>query len=275
MAFIRQNDLLFAYMALTIVAGLSGNDRRVAGAILDHYNKKTGQCDPSGERIATLLGIERKSVVSATKRLCDQFCFFTKVSHGGGFHRASYRPQWDQFRLVLDDWNARMRSGDAPTTVTKITQSVRRNLLTDCNQNYSQTDRSNRSNKPKGTNGACGNVPGCPETPPPDQVDNRQRQALVETVNGLLKGSLRQPNGARSPSHANAARQQATRRLDADLISLGLHAHADAMNRMDEDMQADAIAAEMRRRGAGLAFLQQRLGLGGRGPPEKGGGSKV
>lgn len=78
MAFIRQNDLHFAYMALTLVAGLSGNDRRVAGAILDHFNKKTGQCDPSGAGLAALLDINRKTVIDATARLCGEFEFFRR-----------------------------------------------------------------------------------------------------------------------------------------------------------------------------------------------------
>jgi hypothetical protein len=262
-AFIRQNDLLFAYMALTLVAGLSGNDRRVAGAILDHYNKKTGQCDPSGDGLAAKLGIDRKTVVTATARLCGEYKFFRKVSHGGYSHRASYSPQWSEFRKIVDDWNVKMKGQETPSTEAETPHSVRRNDLIEWGENASQTDRINRSNKPKGTHGACGNVPERPEKPALDQVENRQRQALVETVNGLLKGSLGQANGTRSASHANAARQQATKRLDADLISLGLHAHADAMNRMDEGMQADAIAAEMRRRGAGLALLRERLGLAG------------
>lgn len=264
MAFVRQNDLLFAYMALTLVAGLSGNDRRVAGAILDHYNKKTGQCDPSGDGLAAKLGIDRKTVVTATARLCGEYKFFRKVSHGGFSHRASYSPQWSEFRKVVDDWNVKMKGQDTPSTEAETPHSVRRNDLIEWGENASQTDRINRSNKPKGTNGACGNaVPGTEPSPSAASEDG-QRKARAETVNGLLKGSLQRLNGKRSPSHASVARQQATKRLDADLISLGLHAHTDAMNRMDEDMQAEAIEAEVRRRGAGLALLRERLGrIGG------------
>lgn len=268
MAFIRQNDLLFAYMALTLVAGLSGNDRRVAGAILDHFNKKTGQCDPSGDGLAAKLGIDRKTVVTATARLCGEYGFFRKVSHGGYGHRASYSPQWAQFRKIVDDWNVKMKGGETPSTEAETPHSVRRNDLTEWGENASQTDRINRSNKPTGTYGACGNVAQGAAPPASEAEENRQRKARAETVNGLLNGSQKRPAGARSPSHAQAARQQAERRLDADLRSLGLHAHAEAIERMDEAMHADAAAAEMRRRGAGLALLRSRLGLGGqRGPP--------
>ena len=274
MAFIRQNDLLFAYMALTLVAGLSGNDRRVAGAILDHFNKKTGQCDPSGEGLAARLGIDRKTVVTATARLCGEFGFFRKVSHGGYAHRASYAPQWAQFRKVVEDWNAKRRGEEQASNEAKTPHSVRRNDLIEWGENASQTDRINRSNKPIETDGACGNGAPGPEPSASEPQENPHHQARSETLNGLLKQSVRRASGNRSPSHADAARQRAEGRIETDLRSLGLHAHAEAIERMDEATHADAAEAEMRRRGAGLALIRERLHLpGGRGPP--GGGSKV
>lgn len=48
MARFQENDILFAYKALNFVPGLSANARRVAGATIDHFNRKSGQCDPSG-----------------------------------------------------------------------------------------------------------------------------------------------------------------------------------------------------------------------------------
>jgi len=47
MPLLQQNDVLFAYKALAIIPDLSAASRRVAGAIIDRFNKKTGQCDPS------------------------------------------------------------------------------------------------------------------------------------------------------------------------------------------------------------------------------------
>ncbi len=55
MAILQENDILFAHKALNIMSGLTEATRRVAGAIIDHFNKQTGQCDPSIERLATLL----------------------------------------------------------------------------------------------------------------------------------------------------------------------------------------------------------------------------
>ena len=60
MAILEENDVLFAHKALTLMAGLSDATKRVAGAIIDHFNKRTGQCDPSIERLATLLSLGSK-----------------------------------------------------------------------------------------------------------------------------------------------------------------------------------------------------------------------
>ena len=66
-------------------------------------------------------------------------------------------------------------------------------------------------------------------------------------------------------SHSDAAMDAALRRIDADLMSLGFDAYADALERMTDDDQSAAAAAEMRRRGAGIHILFERLGaLGGR-----------
>ncbi|MBB5044025.1 helix-turn-helix domain-containing protein [Shinella fusca] len=265
-------DIHLGFMAFGALADLTSNERRVAFAILDHYNKRDGRCDPSGERLAKLLEMDRTSVVKAVSRLCNVFGLFEKVSHGGHNHCASYRPQWRRYREIMGEWNAKARGRDPRSNMAKSPQATWRNHHTERGEITTQTDLINRIDK----YGNSGRAAPSAEPPTDDLRQDQRSQARVETVNGLLRGSLKRVNGGRSPSHASVARQQAEKRLDADLISLGLHAHADAMNRMDEGTQADAVDAEMHRRGAGLALLQERLGLGGgRGPPDRGGGSKV
>mgnify|MGYP002622661614 CR=1 FL=1 len=53
---LAKTDVMFAHMALHLAAGLSPSARRVGAAIIEHYNKKTGQCDPSIERLARIYG---------------------------------------------------------------------------------------------------------------------------------------------------------------------------------------------------------------------------
>ncbi|MHA1545954.1 MAG: helix-turn-helix domain-containing protein [Alphaproteobacteria bacterium] len=110
----QENDILFAHKAINIVAGLSPGARRVGGAILDHFNKKTGQCDPSISRLAALLGINRATVLRATKELSDPDAgLFRKTSHGGYSHRTKYQPVWERFRRIVEEWNAGMKGQKA------------------------------------------------------------------------------------------------------------------------------------------------------------------
>ncbi|WP_319519898.1 helix-turn-helix domain-containing protein [uncultured Martelella sp.] len=114
MALLRENDVLFAYKALNLIPGLPEASRRVAGAILDHFNKKDGQCDPGIERLSRMLGLNRSTVIRATEKL-DELGLIGKDSHGGKAHRASYKPNWSLFRAIVEDWDARMIKGEAPS----------------------------------------------------------------------------------------------------------------------------------------------------------------
>lgn len=77
----KKSDLLFAHIAINVVPGLSGVERQVAGAILEHYNRKTGRCDPSVDRIAVLLQVSSRMVRKATQKLCGgEHRLFKKIS---------------------------------------------------------------------------------------------------------------------------------------------------------------------------------------------------
>lgn len=265
MAILEENDILFAHKALNVMAGLTEATKRVAGAIIDHFNKRTGQCDPSIERLATLLGIDRATVIRATEKL-HGLGFIEKISHGGKAHRAAYLPNWERFRSIVQDWDARMKTGDAPSTPCRSTgtpadtpapnvASVRRSRSQGCDVKgrsaATQTLRSNPSNKPIERERV--------ET----QALKPQQQRPPKGQNGLWRGSkpeaqrsmLLPITGGRSPSHADAARAAAERRWYAQLHALGLKAEADVLEWMTWDRQEATTQAEMQRKGGGLAFI--------------------
>ncbi|MDX3976562.1 helix-turn-helix domain-containing protein [Shinella sp.] len=111
MAVLNRNDVLFAHKAINILPGLTEATRRVAGAIVDHFNKQDGRCFPSIDRLAWLLGIDRATVIRATDKLHRQG-YVRKVSHGGQAHCARYFPNWNTFREKVAEWDARMKSRD-------------------------------------------------------------------------------------------------------------------------------------------------------------------
>lgn len=258
MALLEENDILFAHKALTLMSGLTDATKRVAGAIIDHFNKRTGQCDPGIDRLSTLLGINRATVIRATEAL-DELGLIQKTSHGGKSHRASYRPNWERFQAIVSDWDARMKSGKSPAdnreNEAANVASVRRSRSQGCDvkgrKRATQTLRRNPSKEPIETEQV--------ETPVPTPAKPNVRK----TSDGLGRGS-KQPDqrsmllpidGGRAVSHADAARAAAERRWYAQVHSLGENAEADVLGWMTADRQEAATLAEMRRRGGGIQFI--------------------
>ena len=98
-------DMLLAYKAIALMPGFSASERRVAGAIIDHFNRKDERCDPSVDRIASLLGVDRRTVLRAVDAL-DRAGVILKDRHGGRMMRNSYEPDWERFRKFELMWKA-------------------------------------------------------------------------------------------------------------------------------------------------------------------------
>lgn len=261
MSQLEKNDILFAHKALNIVAGLSANARRVAGAIIDHFNRKTGQCNPSVERLAKLLRVDRATVLRATAELCSEQCgLFTKLSHGGKFHTASYSPCWSAFRAIVNAWEVEMKCDKRTDNVAEL----RRLRSQDCDEQgrktATQTNRRNQSNKPI-------------EAVPVETQGSKSPSAQpVQPSQGLRKG--REPQrqrhlmlpiaGGKQASHSQAARAGAERRWYGALQALGGMLSMQIMQGLGErpDVYALATEAELSRKGSGLPYVLDVLGGG-------------
>jgi hypothetical protein len=255
MALLAQNDVLFAHKALNIVPGLSANARRVAGAIIDHFNKQTGQCDPSIGRLSRLLDIDDMTVTRATASLCSgEQPLFDKVSHGGRGHRASYAPRWDTFRQIVDDWDSRMKSG---ANTAKVRNSMRDLLPQECGtatrKTAEQTLRSNQSNKP--VEAAA--------------LENRERKpqatGAAERQKGVRKKGDEPPRqgymvhaiaGGKGPSRREAAVAGAVRRIDVAMREK----HGTAYDELTTpEILETAAQIDVKKRGAALQYLADAL----------------
>ena len=261
MAVLEENDILFAHKAFNIVSGLTEATRRVAGAIIDHFNKRTGQCDPSIERLATLLGIDRATVIRATEKL-HELGLIQKDSHGGKAHRASYLPNWDHFRFIVAEWDASMKTGRRPS------KSNDHNKPADANVASLQRSQSQGCDV-KGRTAATQTLRSNPSNKPIEE-NTRQRQKQepslsrpAQPLHGLWKGNkptgqrsmLLPLNGGRSLSHAEAARAAAERHWYGDVHRLGLAAEAEIIDWMTPERQEATTLAEMKRKGGGLEFI--------------------
>lgn len=145
------NDILFAHIALHVVPDLSPSARRVGAAIIEHFNKRTGQCDPSIERLGRLLGLSPTSVKAATAELCrGDSALFDRIVNGGHSHRTAYLPRWDRLNDIIADWDLRLKDGTAPSKGRKIGSLRAGKPAVEGPRNRPQTDRRNRGCRLRG-----------------------------------------------------------------------------------------------------------------------------
>lgn len=258
MALLEKNDILFAHKALNMIAGLSANARRVAGAIIDHFNRKTGQCDPSVERLAKLLGIDRATVLRATAELCsDKFKLFEKSSHGGKFNTASYVPCWSVFRAIVSDWDDQMKRDKRPEKVAELRRSRSQSCDVDGRRTATQTNLNNQSNKPINVEPVYG------------QGENLPSSRSASRSQGLGKGRGQTGQsfmmlpiaGGKQTSHSEAAKRGAERRWFEGLKGLDPRLSFKVMEELGSrtDVYAAATEAELQRKGSGLRYVLQAL----------------
>jgi DNA-binding MarR family transcriptional regulator len=99
------SDSLIAFKIICLCDDLSPTTRRVAAALIEHFNRRTGRCDPSHARIAALLGVDRRTVIRAIRELSKKG-YVVRTRHGGFNHRNSYAPCWAFFRKRQDMWRS-------------------------------------------------------------------------------------------------------------------------------------------------------------------------
>lgn len=228
-----ENSTLFGYKALAIVSGLSATARRVGGAILDHYNRKTGRCDPSADRIARLLEIHPVSVRKATAELANYDPpLISKSSHAGRSNCAKYTPNFEAFRKIVVDWDASMRTGQASENIAKPLRRTKPNGSLKDSETAIQTLLKNPSKKP---------------------LEKAASQTSAARDATKQKSLLLPIDGGKSPSHSSAARNSAEKRLHSDAMNaLGKDGYGMWAGQIHDQTYETAVAAEIAQRGSGL-----------------------
>ena len=110
---VKPLDTLLAIKAISVASGLKPSDRRIGTAILEHFNRKTGQCDPGLERIATLTQFSTRTVIRAADRLVIAG-ILRKHRHGGHLGRNRYEPNWTRLRAIACEWDRAFMVRGAP-----------------------------------------------------------------------------------------------------------------------------------------------------------------
>jgi hypothetical protein len=97
---------------INLMPGLRQSDRRLAVALIEHFNRKTGRCDPGIDRLANLLGYCERTVIRATQKP-EKAGLFRKVRHGGYSNRNKYEPNWSRFAELETAWRAKLKAAQS------------------------------------------------------------------------------------------------------------------------------------------------------------------
>jgi predicted transcriptional regulator len=247
-------NTLMAHKAINLATELSNAEKRVVGTLIEHYNRRTGQCDPSLDCIAELIGMSRRTVIRAIARV-QKLGFVRRVRHGGKFHRNHYEPIWSRFVQVEAEWNGRRSLRRARFVTPKAspcpsqpchdagdmadTQTSSRILLKETLVERALSAKAEPTLLPIGKSGSANE--GAPR-----------------------KISSNVPNVGRTEiaSSATAARDAAERRWNTELFSRygdkpGLFGQI--VDAVDMRLSGAVTDAELGRRGSGLSYLMNEL----------------
>jgi hypothetical protein len=233
---VKALDTLLAIKVINLVPGLRQSDRRVGVALIEHFNRKTGRCDPSLGRIAGLLGYCTRTIIRSTQKL-ESIGLFQKVRHGGYTNRNSYEPNWPRFAELETAWkekllqNARSRqSGLSPAPGQPSHVADDKHVTQTCSTNQSQsTCSSGRPNK---------------------------RMEAVEIRSNTNSFGKRSADAARDEAEGRWCRELNDRFRSKSVT------YAEIIRAITPDIKDAATEAEFKQRGAGIAYVIKELKLG-------------
>lgn len=232
----RPVDTLLGFKALSLADGLTENDRRVGATLLEHFNRKTGRCDPSLGRIARLLGINTRTVIRSVRHL-EVAGLLRKHRHGGNLNRNQYEPIWPKLAELEAVWNARFRGFSTPSRV-----SPAQGPACHLNGDSAVTQTYPSTNLPKET---CSvGHPRKSNTSTSSLNSGRQAPPTVQSSLAMRSAAERRWN------------DQLLRRFVSQPVTYG-----EIIEGIDEVIRQAATDAELARSGAGLAYILEVLGV--------------
>ena len=236
---------LFALLS----AGLSHRALKVGQALIWHANAKSGRCDPSVARLAAETKLSTRSVQRAIGEL-EVAKVLRRARHSGGAFTNAYAFEWGGLRQKYQKWLS--DHGLATATPDKTVTPP----LTELSQTPDKTVTQIREEYKKGI-GEGGRSPSAPSRKRADasRLNGFQGECRSKALPPLH--FLAKRNG---PPSATVAREKAHQRFDADARKhLSVEAYEDFVGRVDDETVKQAIAAEVKKRGAGLRLALRRL----------------
>ena len=284
---INPRDRLYGHKALLLFPGLSGGARQVGGAILDHFNNKTGQCDPSLDRLAKLTGLNRRTVINAIEELtCPWVGLLSRCPHGGKFNRTAYQPNFVLFRKFVKDWDERMKNVDEAPVDAKTARKLIRDSINEqkgrsksgsvptskqgkklpCNQGKklhfddeekcSQTNIINQSNLNLSKENVSAKSPPLPRQMDDQKERGRRANDSTDQFDAVLPISECKPRSLSTHAAAEGAKRRLFQKLREAETPLETY-----IDRITGSLWERAISAEMKQKGAGIFVIWAELKL--------------
>jgi predicted transcriptional regulator len=247
----RKLDITIALKMINLMPELSGTDKRVASAIIDHFNRKTAQYDPSIDRLAWLLGLSRRTVIRSLERVAKTGVI-RRIRHGGHLLRNSYEPIWSEFRNLEAAWRSRFNAKGLRFAATDVSPRwcLPGNVAGD--ESGTQTLPINQS-KESSTDERATTVG--------NRSASMNEQAREDPKKTIFVAAHAIPRKWTPPS-AEALRTFAERRWNTDLNRLFAskpEIYAAIIGAFDLNIQNGATDAEIRHKGAGIAYILRAL----------------
>lgn len=239
-----------AHKAINLATELSNAQKQVLGALVDHYNQKTGQCDPSLDCLAELIVISRRTVIRAINGV-EKFGFICRDRHGGKFHRNSYKIIWSRLHQVEAEWNGRRGARSARHGAPKVSPYLSQPRHLGGDTADTQTSSSNLLKE------TLAEQPLSSKTQPtcsPKEKSGSAKEAAPRKISSDVPYISR--SGA--ASSVTAARDAAERRWNNELLNRysgkpGLYGQI--VDAVDDDIIRATTDAELRHRGSGASYL--------------------
>ena len=245
-------DTLIAHKMINLAPDLSAADKRVAGAIIDHFNRKTAQCDPSIDRLARLLGCSRRTVIRAVEHL-NEVELICCTRHGGRSQRNSYQPNWPLFRALDQAWSEAMSSSSQHQPVTKCASTERHSCHLGGDGAVTQTLPTNQSIEPV----VAGRRSGYHKSP--SKLPHRDGHARGRTLQSRKPSrDARTLDMPRQQAASTAAERRLWSALQERFVGDQNCLEA-VIVAIDQPLSDAATEVELNQRGSGLGYLLERL----------------
>jgi hypothetical protein len=232
-------DTTIAHKMINLMPELTGTDKRIAAAIIEHFNRKTGQCDPGLDRLAWLVGVSRRTAIRSVSHIV-RVGVFRVVRHGGYSQRNSYEPVWLRFRELEAVWMMRFRAKSRHAHSSKMSPETCQTCHLPGDQPDTQTFLINQPEKTRS---------GLPK---------EEKGRSVESFSSVKKESI---NGTRPRDAAEAAAERRwNSALNEQFKSMPV-TYGEVLEAITPEIQLAATKAEMRKAGAGLEYILDQLKL--------------